>query len=590
MSNIKKSAKHGNFVIEQYENNSVSIICDNTRQALRDIATELGMPYEADWNTQYFGHRVINFINGVDTTRKSTSETTEVVQKEFDENNLISDEDWNWWVSLSDSFKYVLLDNHGSWLFEKEIGKPFPTEEDGMIQIEVDLNDRAIMGNFVAKAFTGYHNEEGDYQNGKLHFIVFDRYNFNLEELGKLSHLKSLNDISLSRCKLDAIPQEIGKLTQLERLDLSHNELTADKLEVLSNLTNLTCLYLECNPLGGKAEDYEPLTKLTKLSELKLHATDLNSGTEGVLEKIAQLSELTILHLDGNKLGGQDFSPLSKLKNLRELYLTVAVTITDDFLKALATFPALEKLNLLTNNVAVNEFGIDLSQLTSLKDLELGNRDGTEELNAPSAELLSAIVTIPNLERLSLSTTSEYDRAEAAKAIEAVNFSNLIHLEELKLESVDISTKTLAEIGKLSNLKYLILEGGYSPENNAIEQFDCEQLVNLKRLGLSYRPVTAAVLAQIATLPNLEELNLIETSIDISWDEFALLKQMPKLKYLYLDRNNISPEKLCYLEDFAQVEKDYFSLSISEWGDDITETEVYKKLEALFEEKGFRLD
>ncbi|OOF36387.1 hypothetical protein [Rodentibacter heidelbergensis] len=70
MSDIKKSAKHGNFVIQQGENNSISIICDNTRQALRDIAKEIGMEYEQEWNTQYFGHRLINFINGVDTTRK----------------------------------------------------------------------------------------------------------------------------------------------------------------------------------------------------------------------------------------------------------------------------------------------------------------------------------------------------------------------------------------------------------------------------------------------------------------------------------------------------------------------------------------
>ena len=33
MSEIKKSAKHGNFVIQQAENDSISIICDNTKQA-----------------------------------------------------------------------------------------------------------------------------------------------------------------------------------------------------------------------------------------------------------------------------------------------------------------------------------------------------------------------------------------------------------------------------------------------------------------------------------------------------------------------------------------------------------------------------
>lgn len=67
-TNIKKSAKHGNFMIAQSENNSITIICDNTKEALRHIADEVGMAYEKDWNTQSLGSKLINFLNEVENS------------------------------------------------------------------------------------------------------------------------------------------------------------------------------------------------------------------------------------------------------------------------------------------------------------------------------------------------------------------------------------------------------------------------------------------------------------------------------------------------------------------------------------------
>lgn len=76
MSKIRKSAKYKGFIIEQEaETNKVSVVCKNTSQVLRDIADEIGMSYESDWGPYYLGSRLINFINGVDTTRKPKLET-----------------------------------------------------------------------------------------------------------------------------------------------------------------------------------------------------------------------------------------------------------------------------------------------------------------------------------------------------------------------------------------------------------------------------------------------------------------------------------------------------------------------------------
>lgn len=387
MSEIKKSAKHGNFVIQQAENDSVSIICDNTRQALRDIANEIGMEFDPEWNTRYFGHRLINFINGVDTTRKARAETTEEVKKEFDEDNLISDTDWNWWVSLSDSLKYVLIKNL-EFYFCDAVCEELPSwDEDDCLQSEVDLNDRSIMGNFVANFITGYYNEDGEFDYSEtLEAILVPDNVFDLDDLDKLSHLKYLEKVSFYYNYLEFIPKGVGKLTQLKKLDLHRNELTVDGLEELATLTNLEELNLSENVLGGKAEDYEPLTKLTSLKTLNLSMNRIDSGAIGILDKIAKLTNLEKLALSSNKFGEHDFAPLTNLVNLKELNLSYneigseavgildkiakltnletlnlercKITITDDLLKSLFSLPNLRELYLAQNELPVEKFAL----------------------------------------------------------------------------------------------------------------------------------------------------------------------------------------------------------------------------------------
>ena len=66
-------------------------------------------------------------------------------------------------------------------------------------------------------------------------------------ELGNLSNLKSLD---LSHNRLTEIPGELGSLSNLESLDLSHNRLTEIPGE-LGSLSNLESLYLSRNELTG---------------------------------------------------------------------------------------------------------------------------------------------------------------------------------------------------------------------------------------------------------------------------------------------------------------------------------------------------
>lgn len=69
----------------------------------------------------------------------------------------------------------------------------------------------------------------------------------NIELLG-ISDLTALKDLQISRSKLSSIPESLLALTQLTRLDLSHNELGCTTLgDILYRLTNLETLYMSDN-------------------------------------------------------------------------------------------------------------------------------------------------------------------------------------------------------------------------------------------------------------------------------------------------------------------------------------------------------
>ncbi|MCQ9328821.1 leucine-rich repeat domain-containing protein [Pelistega suis] len=431
MSKIKKSAKHGNFIIEQAENDTVSIIFDNTRQALRDIANEIGMEYDPDWNTRYFGHRLINFINGVDTTKKSKE------VKESDSNTYrISDTDWEWWVSLSDSLKYTFIKNT-EYTFRDQVCEEIPYFEDDELQSEVDLNDKSKMADYVAECITGYYNEEGEFEYGEtLIGIAIPDDAFGLEDLHKIAHLKHLEGLSFYYNGLDIIPSDIGKLTQLKKLSLHRNEISADdSLDELSTLTNLEELNLSNNLLSdGNMEYFESLTKLTALKKLDLsnNRFDAESGAT-VLGKIAQLSNLEELDFNGNRLSDCDLSALSKLTNLRKLDL--GYNDLESFagcLDKLAHLRNLEKLNLVGNRFDTYDFSL-LSNFTKLEELDLSRNE----------------VSLP-------------------AALDVSPLSNLTELRMLDFNSggLTITDNLLKELCSLPNLKYLNLCGNsFSAEN-----------------------------------------------------------------------------------------------------------------------------
>lgn len=65
----KKSASIGNYSIAQLDSGTIEVrrvsdnsLCDNTKEALREIAQSIGFRYDSDWNTRTFGSKLIDAI------------------------------------------------------------------------------------------------------------------------------------------------------------------------------------------------------------------------------------------------------------------------------------------------------------------------------------------------------------------------------------------------------------------------------------------------------------------------------------------------------------------------------------------------
>jgi leucine-rich repeat protein SHOC2 len=132
------------------------------------------------------------------------------------------------------------------------------------------------------------------------------------ETIETARHLQS-NSLCFKSRKLATLPESIGDLVDLRKLDLSKNQLTMIP-DRISNLASIIWLDLSSNRLANLPED---ISKLVNLMELNLAGNALTN----LPNSICNLVDLTDLNLANNQLTSLPTS-IRKLINLRLLDLT----------------------------------------------------------------------------------------------------------------------------------------------------------------------------------------------------------------------------------------------------------------------------
>ncbi len=272
-----------------------------------------------------------------------------------------------------------------------------------------------------------------------------------------LKEITSLSEVSIIINDSTFDYSSIGELTQINNLSISKYVEEDIDLSFISNISNLTTLYLD----GYFNIDFDDFNSLTKLRTLEIinNAYDIevkgkleieslknlilsyNGDVEFPMSTISNLSNLAGLEIDGlgSELIGLDkFSKLTGLKiRTNDEELNYSEMIKDLKIRKLEIRGKLKELDYLTtltnltdlilHDISYNPFDMEtLQQLTNLENLSLtGNLSdisGLEKLeHIDYLELYNDEGLRPNDEKI----VSEFDEEKFVETIEKIKTENL---------------------------------------------------------------------------------------------------------------------------------------------------------------------
>ncbi|EYU45438.1 hypothetical protein MIMGU_mgv1a000800mg [Erythranthe guttata] len=284
--------------------------------------------------------------------------------------------------------------------------------------------------------------------------------------LKSICKLYNLQFLLVGGCKIKEIPREIGNLIQLKELDLSSNTVIEELPESMCNLRELESLNINsCVALVRLPQGIHRLVNLKHL---------YNEGTNSLKQYPQGLAQLTNL-VTLKKFHNQDGSKLGWLKNLNQLSDSLDLTI---------------KLTSGDDSAEVEDAReVELRKKTRIRNLVIffneSTMGGEEVMKEASAwnDILDALEPHPNLRKL---TICEYKGSRLprwiASPLNQLTFIFLYNCEYLA---------SLPPLGKLPLLKTLRISG----------------LSELKFVGREFLGITTTTTTSIiGGFPKLEEL------------------------------------------------------------------------------------
>ncbi len=139
-----------------------------------------------------------------------------------------------------------------------------------------------------------------DENNSTVLGITLKRNNVKGETPSILENLKNLETLVLSNNQLTNVHENVGGLSELTTLDLSHNRLKGEIPRWIAKLKNLKKLDLGNNSFTGSIPKW--IGTLTDLEELRLDGNRLSGS---IPDELCNLPNLKVLRIGHNRLSGK---------------------------------------------------------------------------------------------------------------------------------------------------------------------------------------------------------------------------------------------------------------------------------------------
>lgn len=243
--------------------------------------------------------------------------------------------------------------------------------------------------------------------------------------------------------KLGSLPLGLRRLERLTTLNLSHNKLDLDALDVISQIQHLKDLKLGHNELSGNLPS--TLCDLRHLEVLDLRSNRLL----GLPEALGELTSLKFLNVSGNQLTGLPIEALHHLVDLDASNNALISSLVPAGGLA-AGFSNLHSLNVANNSLAVLSF--DVVEFPRLQVLDVSNNHLTVLPDLSGWSELKTLLAVDNkMEQLP-------DGFTRLQKLRNVNLSgNNIRIIEPELARMEALESLILAANPLRDKKFLTM-------------------------------------------------------------------------------------------------------------------------------------